>query len=188
MTDPEPPRRENFASTKEHNRAYCRWREKHDPKRIAYKTEQRRKRTEAGAVKAYYEANKERLLKQKKVFYQANREAVRASQKAYREANLAKYRAKDRVYYLGNLASKAQGSAVLQAAPPWLTAEQWQGMNQIYEMARLVTEKTGVMHVVDHIFPLEGRLSCGLHVPWNLRIVTNQENILKHHSVDKFVR
>ena len=38
---------------------------------------------------------------------------------------------------------------------------------------------TGVRHEVDHVWPIKGRKSCGLHVPWNLQVITWKENSRK---------
>jgi hypothetical protein len=57
-----------------------------------------------------------------------------------------------------------------------------------YEIARIATALTGIKHVVDHIVPLSGharidgkhkRVASGLHVSWNLRVVTAAMNAKK---------
>ena len=185
---PSAPDRVNYATSAEYRAAYSRWRDKYDPRRIAHHRENRRKRTEAGLTKAYYAENREHLLDHKKEYYAKNREAIRERQKTYREENIEAYKERDARRYRNNLAAMAQGGRAKLAAPPWLTREHWKQMADLYVEARQLTERTGIMHVVDHIYPLKGRKSCGLHVPWNLRIVTNQENTLKHHGIDKLVR
>lgn len=37
----------------------------------------------------------------------------------------------------------------------------------------------GNPHEVDHIVPIRSPLVCGLHVPWNLRVIPKQDNAVK---------
>lgn len=55
-------------------------------------------------------------------------------------------------------------------------------MATVYVSARAKTTETGIPHEVDHIIPLKGRNICGLHVPWNLRVVTGEQNKRKRNS------
>lgn len=67
-------------------------------------------------------------------------------------------------------------TAKIQATPPWLTKDHFEEMLSFYEHADEMTKRTGILHEVDHIVPLQGRTVCGLHVPWNLRVLTALEN------------
>lgn len=49
----------------------------------------------------------------------------------------------------------------------------------IYRQARELTKITGTQYVVDHVVPLRGKKVCGLHVPWNLQVITSDENLRK---------
>lgn len=66
-----------------------------------------------------------------------------------------------------------------EATPAWLTAIQWAQIEEQYEIAVARTVQTGVMHHVDHVHPLRGKNFRGLHVPWNLQVLTAIDNIRK---------
>lgn len=68
----------------------------------------------------------------------------------------------------------------LQAAPPWLTQEHLSTMQALYAEAK----NSGLE--VDHIVPLQGKNVCGLHVPWNLQLLTRQQNASKSNKIDSY--
>lgn len=59
------------------------------------------------------------------------------------------------------------------ACPAWASLDEIKA--KYAERDRLERE-TGIPHHVDHIVPLGGKNVCGLHVPWNLRVIPANEN------------
>lgn len=62
------------------------------------------------------------------------------------------------------------------SVPDWVD---WAAIQTFHTLKRQLTAATGVEHVVDHIVPLNHPYVCGLTVPWNLRVVTQQQNANK---------
>lgn len=79
----------------------------------------------------------------------------------------------------GLMAGKRRRARERRATPPWLSPLQRLAINVLYQLANTATRDTGVLHVVDHIVPLDGKLVCGLHVPWNMRVTHWRENAVK---------
>lgn len=57
--------------------------------------------------------------------------------------------------------------------PPWVDRRD---IDVLYVEAKQKTLDTGIPHEVDHIWPVKGKGFVGLHVPWNLRVITKDEN------------
>lgn len=64
--------------------------------------------------------------------------------------------------------------------PAWADRKK---MRAIYIEAKRLTHETGIRHEVDHIYPLRGKIASGLHVEYNLQIITGTENRKKHNKM-----
>src|SRR5690625_2522235 len=68
---------------------------------------------------------------------------------------------------------------IRRCTPKWVD----KGMiKDIYKRRTRITNEIGVLHHVDHIVPLNHRLVCSLHVPWNIRIIPAAENLKKNNK------
>ena len=169
-------------------------------KKVAmYATEEEREAAHKASKRRDYERHKDAYKERTKRWREANpdyyearrkeeyfaREDVRAASrertKKWNEANPERKREYDKKFAAENPAlmrayKSRYRAAKLNACPKWLTDEDKARIVEIYAEARRLTELTGVPHEVDHIIPLQGRTVCGLHVPWNLRVLTKEEN------------
>jgi hypothetical protein len=127
---------------------------------------------------------KEEVKDRKNEWYVANREQVIERAKTRPPAVLREYRntwkANNQVQV--NASTKARRRKHRQATPKWLTRKQKTEIRQIYQIAITMTKTTGEQYVVDHIVPLLGKDVCGLHVPWNMRVITQEENLKKSNK------
>lgn len=72
-----------------------------------------------------------------------------------------------------------------KATPAWLSDAQKKEIESFYAEAQFISEATGVKYHVDHIVPLHGKNVCGLHLPWNLQVITASENRIKSNSLEE---
>ena len=116
-------------------------------------------------------------------------ECRNAKNRKYREDNREKARGSVRKWKLANrdkdnAHSAKRRAAKLQRTPKWLTKEHYKQMEDMYTKAYRLTEQTGVKYQVDHIIPLRGKNVSGLHVPWNLQVITAAENFSKNNKFE----
>lgn len=67
-----------------------------------------------------------------------------------------------------------------QATPNWVDIAE---IGHIHKYREAISRKTGVEYHVDHYYPLQGKKICGLNVPWNLQVITAEENLAKHNKM-----
>jgi hypothetical protein len=87
-------------------------------------------------------------------------------------------------HYLNNktvyVAARAKRRAAqANATPKWLTAIDKAKIQEMYDVSVARETQIGVKHHVDHMIPIMGKKVCGMHVPWNLQVITATENLSK---------
>ena len=82
-------------------------------------------------------------------------------------------------------ARKRRKEAIKKATPKWLTPEHWMAIRVIYtdRDKRILSDGKASWHV-DHIVPLQGKDVCCLHVPWNLRVIRQRDNLKKSNKME----
>jgi 5-methylcytosine-specific restriction endonuclease McrA len=119
-------------------------------------------------------------------YYEKNKEAVKARANARPKDEVNQYRRKHKEnnpdYYKSLTSVRKRRHRA--ATPKWITPEQKLAMRQLYLQAMELTKLTGERYVVDHIVPLISDEVCGLHVPWNLRVITQEENLRKSNKLE----
>lgn len=140
----------------------------------------------------YYERNREKRREYNRQWYKNNVEKQKEYSHNWYAENSSKAREYMRQWYLDNREQrrnwckqnpeKARANTSRrrarkkQATPPWANQD---AINAIYAEAVRLEQETGIKHHVDHIYPLQSKYLCGLHVAENLQVIPESENLSK---------
>jgi hypothetical protein len=133
--------------------------------------------------KNYYHLNKEK----QKSYYKQNQDKEKTNMKQWRSLHkeevktyLSEWRRLNRGKC--NALNKRYEASKLQATPNWLTVEQLRQIELYYLAAKWIEFILEEQIDVDHIIPLQGKNVRGLHVPWNLQLLTHADNLKKSNK------
>ena len=177
----------NLEESRKRTREYLRvWRAKNPEKQAAicktYDEKNRDKRSEY--AKQYRKANPEKVKADQAQWAKENPEKIKAyalkASVAWRERNPQYYQEHYEANKERYVAARARRRAAQDSATPsWLTAVDKAMIQEMYDVSEARYIQTGIKHHVDHIVPINGKGVAGMHVPWNLQVITAHENLSK---------
>ena len=141
----------------------------------------------------YYADNSEKVKKRINEYRIKNRETVNAKkrkrEKIWRLENPEKASAARRRYNTKhkdkkNFYTASRRANKKKASPKWISDFDITYIKNIYKQSKVLEELCKTKFNVDHIIPINSDLVCGLHVPWNLQILTETENFKKSNNFD----
>ena len=121
----------------------------------------------------------------KRKYYEANKENVIARAQARPDEDKRRYKKTHKVNNpdMYKEMTSLRRRRFRDATPKWLTDTQKMEIRLKYRLAIELSRATGERHAVDHIIPLHGESVCGLHVPWNLQVLTQKDNLVKYNRL-----
>lgn len=139
-------------------------------RRIRYASDSKYSKNIRTYARLRYELKKDLIKKQTREYSKANPIKARAWKNAWKKRNPETM----------TLDASRRRAVHRNATPPWVNRND---LLRFYRQAREATSRTGILHHVDHVFPLRHKLFSGLSVPWNLRVVPATINWAKNNRV-----
>lgn len=180
-----------------------------DPEaRRAYLREYAKKNPAYERVKKWKKQNPEKVAEANKRYAEKHPEKIREKALRHRAKNIEEIREKDRIHAANyraenrekvlagkrvyqknnmpkiNAAVAKRKAAMLLRTPSWLGEDDLWLIEQAYELATLRSKMFNFKWHVDHIYPLQGKMVSGLHVPNNLRVVPWRDNLRKGNRIE----
>ena len=137
--------------------------------------------------KKRYIDHRDKILERTSKYNKENPEVHRKAIARYRDTDAGKKKIaewKDNNRDLIRMYWQKRYAAKKNAYPSWIGEDERFFLKEIYDLCELRNQMTNVKWEVDHIVPLQGKSVCGLHVPWNLQVITAQENRAKGNSFE----
>lgn len=163
---------EFYYTSKTHRDGYASWCKGCESERNKAKTQKYRDSRLAKA-KEWRDSNKDKQNLAIKNWRLANQNRYEAILKEWAKNNKAKINAK----WMKREAGKKHRT------PSWLTEEHWLAISCKYSVAAMLNKNSVERWDVDHIIPLQGKTVSGLHVPWNLQVITAKQNKIKGNRI-----
>jgi 5-methylcytosine-specific restriction endonuclease McrA len=144
---------------------------------------QKANKTRADYFREYNKSEAGQQAKRK--YYEANKENVIARAQARPDEDKRRYKKTHKVNNpdMYKEMTSLRRRRFRDATPKWLTDTQKMEIRLKYRLAIELSRATGERHAVDHIIPLHGESVCGLHVPWNLQVLTQKDNLAKYNRL-----
>lgn len=124
-------------------------------------------------VAQHYEKNKQKYIDKAAQWKEENQER--------RAEIMSKHKKNNRAYYTENTAKYRADKD--NRTPKCLTEFDHLHIKCLYQVAAMRTRESGEPWSVDHVIALRGETVSGLHVPWNMAVITLEDNTRKNNKL-----